>query len=1102
VVSGNNVTLNDTGAIDLGACTISGALNVTAVATITDSGALAVTGTSTLSSTGGAGGITVDTAGNDFGGLVTLFSAGATDIVFRDANNASLAALTAGRDLSVSAGGTISMQGALSVARDLTISAGTLNLNNQTLDVNQNLAGAGTLAAAGSEAITVGGGFDPAGFTATSSTVTLDSSFSGNLGGRTFYNLIFNKAGFPAATLTSTGGLTVLNSLTLTEGTWDSASFTHDIQANWDATSANFTFVALDTSPSTIQLSTDPALTINHSPSNVFWNLVVRIPVSLLSDIVVLNDLTITATGTLDVTASSRQITVGHSWSRLAGGVFNPRNGWVVFNDNPFTVGGTLSSTDLAGETFYNLRITETGGTLLYSADLTVISEIWLERGALTESGTRLITMGTATSPAVVTWRNTAYTAGEAGFTNTAGMVSFPQPGSAVTYEIRGRTIFWDFECLPAAGGAVLHFEQNDTGTFLATDKATIVNGDFHVSGTNLTTNYVQMNNISGDNTLVLCGVNPGLNQWILQITGTATIDYFEVHNSWAPDTDWVTPGPNYLDEGNNCHWRFSIPIAAYWTLDTNNNGRIDRIRVQVEVGTQLSDRFVFPDHLNASVEGYTVLGFGTAGGANDDVFDILLAEGPYLDTDVKPRWQLLTNYQPDAGHPLAGLYGLIGGAYVQANDNLPAAEVPKIYTAEDGARPVIGYSLAVANQSRVYVHFSEPVYGDPGPVHTQSIAWGAIALPANNPTALSPEARSGLYAAHGAMLILTNPIAPGDIVPYASAQTLNAVAGAIYDIGYQPATDPGTYANTNVDGNLPAGSKPMLTTAHRLSDVGLGLADAVFAYTIGPQTQADPLRGGAGRITRFDGSAWLQDRDTQLQVNIQGVLDAGVAVAATEPILYFDVNPGIGLAPADPAFLQRLWIPSTAETLFANAGHDRLNNGITFDPLRPLTAVVVPPPAQPWLRDYVIPSSDPEIKDGADLQFLLLVNDGGGLFPLARIDDPLDPRTARPWSWKVRDLRAQRGDVTILNNVINPLRGEKTGLYYTLSASGYVTITVFDLKGDIVNVLYRGQRGAGEYSTTWDGRNRGGRIVARGLYFIKVVGPDVNEIRKVLVVK
>jgi hypothetical protein len=309
----------------------------------------------------------------------------------------------------------------------------------------------------------------------------------------------------------------------------------------------------------------------------------------------------------------------------------------------------------------------------------------------------------------------------------------------------------------------------------------------------------------------------------------------------------------------------------------------------------------------------------------------------------------------------------------------------------------------------------------------------------------------------------------------------------------------------------LPPNNKPMFNPSdplplpfkvdHRISDVGLGLVDAVYATDA--VTQPDPVRGGIGRISRFDGSAWLQDIDIQLQMNIQTVLNVPLAVPDDEPILYFDVNPGTGLAPGDPPFLQRLWIPNLAgnlaETLSANGGDDRLNNGNAA--ARPRTAEIVPlPPAQ--LRNYLILSSDSEIRDGAQLEFLLLINDGGGLFPLARIDDPLDPRTARPWSWKVRDLRAQRGDVTILNNVINPLRGEKAGLYYSLSSAGYVTITVFDLKGDIVNVLYRGQRAAGEYSTTWDGRNRGGRIVARGLYFIKVVGPDMNEIRKVLVVK
>jgi flagellar hook assembly protein FlgD len=88
------------------------------------------------------------------------------------------------------------------------------------------------------------------------------------------------------------------------------------------------------------------------------------------------------------------------------------------------------------------------------------------------------------------------------------------------------------------------------------------------------------------------------------------------------------------------------------------------------------------------------------------------------------------------------------------------------------------------------------------------------------------------------------------------------------------------------------------------------------------------------------------------------------------------------------------------------------------------------------------------------------------------------------------------------MRNVINPLRGERVYLNYVLERSGRVMITVFDLKGDVVDVLYRGARAAGHYSTTWDGRNRGGRVVARGVYFVRLIGPGFDETRKVLVVK
>ncbi|MBW8003334.1 MAG: hypothetical protein FVQ80_15195, partial [Planctomycetes bacterium] len=146
----------------------------------------------------------------------------------------------------------------------------------------------------------------------------------------------------------------------------------------------------------------------------------------------------------------------------------------------------------------------------------------------------------------------------------------------------------------------------------------------------------------------------------------------------------------------------------------------------------------------------------------------------------------------------------------------------------------------------------------------------------------------------------------------------------------------------------------------------------------------------------------------------------------------------------------------------------------------------------------------DSEIKNGALVEFFFEIIGPPGLY-CGRVTNTGASdwyRYVRPWSFYIRDVRRQRGNVSILNNVINPTQGETVKLHYVLPSSGMVTIHVFDLKGDIVNVLYRGRKDAGDYTTTWDGKNRGGRNVARGVYFIKVVGPGINEIRKVLVVK
>ena len=154
-------------------------------------------------------------------------------------------------------------------------------------------------------------------------------------------------------------------------------------------------------------------------------------------------------------------------------------------------------------------------------------------------------------------------------------------------------------------------------------------------------------------------------------------------------------------------------------------------------------------------------------------------------------------------------------------------------------------------------------------------------------------------------------------------------------------------------------------------------------------------------------------------------------------------------------------------------------------------------------LRNFIIPGNDDEIEDGAGVEFVFEIS-SIQLYTV-RINNPDASnwyRTLSPWVFTIHDIIKQDSDVSILNNVINPTLGERVFLHYVLPRRGTVTILVFDLKGDIVDTLYRGRKNQGEYSTSWDGRNSGGRIVARGVYFIKIVGPDINEIRKVLVVK
>ena len=122
-------------------------------------------------------------------------------------------------------------------------------------------------------------------------------------------------------------------------------------------------------------------------------------------------------------------------------------------------------------------------------------------------------------------------------------------------------------------------------------------------------------------------------------------------------------------------------------------------------------------------------------------------------------------------------------------------------------------------------------------------------------------------------------------------------------------------------------------------------------------------------------------------------------------------------------------------------------------------------------------------------------------LFAL-RQTDPEDLMSLDLWSFKLKTNISQRGGVTILNNVIDSAAGEKAVIKVDVPDDGTLTVLVMTLDGNIVDYLHRGSAKAGEHFYTWDGSNRKGNPVARGMYFIRVTGPGLDETRKVLVIK
>jgi hypothetical protein len=91
--------------------------------------------------------------------------------------------------------------------------------------------------------------------------------------------------------------------------------------------------------------------------------------------------------------------------------------------------------------------------------------------------------------------------------------------------------------------------------------------------------------------------------------------------------------------------------------------------------------------------------------------------------------------------------------------------------------------------------------------------------------------------------------------------------------------------------------------------------------------------------------------------------------------------------------------------------------------------------------------------------------------------------------------------NIDVADNLFDPSKGEIMTVNYSV-LPGAVLVRVYTLRGVPVKTLVDGSHAAGAFSTTWDGRNDAGEIVASGIYLIRIEADRLNKILKAAVVK
>jgi hypothetical protein len=82
--------------------------------------------------------------------------------------------------------------------------------------------------------------------------------------------------------------------------------------------------------------------------------------------------------------------------------------------------------------------------------------------------------------------------------------------------------------------------------------------------------------------------------------------------------------------------------------------------------------------------------------------------------------------------------------------------------------------------------------------------------------------------------------------------------------------------------------------------------------------------------------------------------------------------------------------------------------------------------------------------------------------------------------------------------NPFNP----STVISYAIPKAAFVTLRIYNLRGQQITTLVEKEHLAGRYQVQWDGRNHHGQSVAAGMYFYRLEAGDVRQVKRMVLVR